>query len=447
MKQRPEIALTEMQLCNDADVPLLYKLCSDTTSSITATPAGSGCIPPRAEQRCFLTWRRSKYQQIEQDMKTPKLILITNFVEQEIDKNQTVVTKLIARIHSEGEQAGREIPLMKFTFERKEVILSSETLTANRAASKKHQTCHSNNTHSEKQHTSPPPDLKCLRKRSVLIGIWRFAVVSVDFIDSMEKEINAAVPSSSNSSSISNFSNDTNSRVSYLSSVKSNVTGLSGIFPFSSRITSSSFSSFKTDRSKICRYCLSDDAISNWLAPCKCIGTMKWVHLSCFEQWLSFAPYTMKYSCAICNYVYRRQWKLKPYKHWQWPQFRLRITDIFGIYFDITLTYRIYRYFPRCLDNRFSIDVCFMEVVMSFERMKHDKWEACESFGNGFSDGDQFSRTNLKICRFCYVEGSGEIDWLRPCKCSGSMLWVHKQCFNSWLGKASGRSRIQCQIC
>ncbi|KAL3995102.1 RING-variant domain family protein [Acanthocheilonema viteae] len=84
---------------------------------------------------------------------------------------------------------------------------------------------------------------------------------------------------------------------------------------------------------------------------------------------------------------------------------------------------------------------------MSFERMKHDKWEACESFGNGFSDGDQFSRTNLKICRFCYVEGSGEIDWLRPCKCSGSMLWVHKQCFNSWLGKASGRSRIQCQIC
>ncbi|KAL3995100.1 hypothetical protein ACH3XW_24405 [Acanthocheilonema viteae] len=134
MKQRPEIALTEMQLCNDADVPLLYKLCSDTTSSITATPAGSGCIPPRAEQRCFLTWRRSKYQQIEQDMKTPKLILITNFVEQEIDKNQTVVTKLIARIHSEGEQAGREIPLMKFTFERKEVILSSETLTANRAA-------------------------------------------------------------------------------------------------------------------------------------------------------------------------------------------------------------------------------------------------------------------------------------------------------------------------
>ncbi|VDO51773.1 unnamed protein product [Brugia timori] len=107
-----------------------------------------------------------------------------------------------------------------------------------------------------------------------------------------------------------------------------------------------------TDHSKVCRYCLSDDETSEWLAPCKCIGTMKWVHLSCFEQWLSFAPYAMKYSCAICSYVYRRQWKLKSYKNWHWPQFHLRITDLLGIYFDITLTYRIYRYFPRCLDNR-----------------------------------------------------------------------------------------------
>uniref|UniRef100_A0A0R3S0Q3 Reverse transcriptase domain-containing protein n=1 Tax=Elaeophora elaphi TaxID=1147741 RepID=A0A0R3S0Q3_9BILA len=129
MKQRPDIALTEMQLCNDADVPLLFKLCSDTTSSITAAPAGSGCIPPRAEQRCFLTWRRSKHQQIQQDMKAPKLILITNFVEQEIDNNQTMITKLIARMHSEGEKAQGEIPLMKFTFERKEVISPTEILS------------------------------------------------------------------------------------------------------------------------------------------------------------------------------------------------------------------------------------------------------------------------------------------------------------------------------
>ncbi|EFO21533.2 hypothetical protein LOAG_06957 [Loa loa] len=160
----------------------------------------------------------------------------------------------------------------------------------------------------------------------------------------------SATLSSSNSSS--NISNACDSKFSYLSNVESNIAVLSGLFPFSSQVTSSSFSSVMTDRSKICRYCLSDDDVSEWLAPCKCIGTMKWVHLSCFEQWLSFAPYTMKYSCAICHYVYRRQWRLKPYKHWHWPQLRLRITDLFGIYFDIILTYRICRYFPRCLDDR-----------------------------------------------------------------------------------------------
>ncbi|KAM3718756.1 Alpha-1-antichymotrypsin [Dirofilaria immitis] len=125
MKQRPDIALTEMQLCNNADVPLLFKLRSDTISRIMASPAGSGCIPPRAEQRCFLTWRLQMHQQEQQNMKAPKLILITNFVEQEIDDNQTVETKLI-----EGKRSEEQIPLMKFTFEKKQIISPSETFSA-----------------------------------------------------------------------------------------------------------------------------------------------------------------------------------------------------------------------------------------------------------------------------------------------------------------------------
>ncbi|KAM3718753.1 E3 ubiquitin-protein ligase [Dirofilaria immitis] len=87
---------------------------------------------------------------------------------------------------------------------------------------------------------------------------------------------------------------------------------------------------------------------------------------------------------------------------------------------------------------------------MHLENMKNNNWEIYKSFDEStdvVNQANQSSRTDIKICRFCYVEGSGEIDWLRPCKCSGSMLWVHKQCFNSWLGKASGRSGIQCQIC
>lgn len=74
-----------------------------------------------------------------------------------------------------------------------------------------------------------------------------------NLVDSMEEEIGATVSSSSSSdSSSSNFSNDDTGRVSYLSNVKSNITLLSGIFPLSSRITSSSSGSITTDRSKVC---------------------------------------------------------------------------------------------------------------------------------------------------------------------------------------------------
>uniref|UniRef100_A0A915PVE3 RING-CH-type domain-containing protein n=1 Tax=Setaria digitata TaxID=48799 RepID=A0A915PVE3_9BILA len=84
---------------------------------------------------------------------------------------------------------------------------------------------------------------------------------------------------------------------------------------------------------------------------------------------------------------------------------------------------------------------------MHLESIEDYKREICESFLDESNGADGHSRAHVKICRFCYVEGSGDIEWLRPCKCSGSMLWVHKQCFNSWLRKASGKNRMQCQIC
>uniref|UniRef100_A0A183DDW8 Secreted protein n=1 Tax=Gongylonema pulchrum TaxID=637853 RepID=A0A183DDW8_9BILA len=45
-----------------------------------------------------LTWRRSLRSERWGDEKAPKLILITNFVEQEISDTQTVTTKLLGII-------------------------------------------------------------------------------------------------------------------------------------------------------------------------------------------------------------------------------------------------------------------------------------------------------------------------------------------------------------
>ncbi|VDN19798.1 unnamed protein product [Gongylonema pulchrum] len=102
---------------------------------------------------------------------------------------------------------------------------------------------------------------------------------------------------------------------------------------------------------------MSDENISEWLSPCKCLGTIKWVHTSCFEQWMDVAANPMKYRCAICSYVYRRQWKLKPYKLWHWPRLNLGFSDILEIYIDISLTYRLFRDLPRCLDSKISFMV------------------------------------------------------------------------------------------
>ncbi|VDM95269.1 unnamed protein product [Thelazia callipaeda] len=195
---------------------------------------------------------------------------------------------------------------------------------------------------------------------------------------------------------------------------------LSGIFSLSHHSMSPlSSDNNTTDRSKICRYCLSDNDFGDWLSPCKCVGTMKWVHMSCFKQWLFQAPGMKKYDCEICHYVYRRRWSLKPYSQWHWPHLHLRISDILQIYIDIVLTYRLCRYLPCCFNSGFAF----------------------------FLYGSYALWWKLFVCKFCYAEGTGMKGWLRPCKCSGSMLWVHKKCFNLWMRKASTENRLQCQIC
>ncbi len=37
---------------------------------------------------------------------------------------------------------------------------------------------------------------------------------------------------------------------------------------------------------KECRYCLSDDKLEKLIDPCKCEGTMKYVHQDCLEDWI-----------------------------------------------------------------------------------------------------------------------------------------------------------------
>ena len=55
-----------------------------------------------------------------------------------------------------------------------------------------------------------------------------------------------------------------------------------------------------------CRYCLdmSDISDNTLINPCKCSGTVKYLHISCFFMWFLIAPEDKKYNCSICKSLY-----------------------------------------------------------------------------------------------------------------------------------------------
>ncbi|KAB7505003.1 E3 ubiquitin-protein ligase MARCH3 [Armadillidium nasatum] len=49
-----------------------------------------------------------------------------------------------------------------------------------------------------------------------------------------------------------------------------------------------------------CRICYGDDSSEEFISPCKCVGTLKYVHKTCMEMWLG-SRYTNKYICDLCK--------------------------------------------------------------------------------------------------------------------------------------------------
>ena len=54
-------------------------------------------------------------------------------------------------------------------------------------------------------------------------------------------------------------------------------------------------------------------------------------------------------------------------------------------------------------------------------------------------------KTNSMCCRICSDEEcSYEDKWLKPCKCKGSVEWVHFLCIKEWLRHSN---KLKCEIC
>jgi len=52
-----------------------------------------------------------------------------------------------------------------------------------------------------------------------------------------------------------------------------------------------------------CRFCLEDDVKDNLISPCKCNGSIKYIHRECLNDWIKINP-EMFYQCPTCKYYY-----------------------------------------------------------------------------------------------------------------------------------------------
>ena len=74
-------------------------------------------------------------------------------------------------------------------------------------------------------------------------------------------------------------------------------------------------SSIKSE--KICRICHCGVEDEQFISPCKCSGSLGFIHQSCLQSWLNIAGKTNRKQCELCHYDFKLQSTLKPLSEWK----------------------------------------------------------------------------------------------------------------------------------
>uniref|UniRef100_A0A1I8A8Q9 RING-CH-type domain-containing protein n=1 Tax=Steinernema glaseri TaxID=37863 RepID=A0A1I8A8Q9_9BILA len=104
-----------------------------------------------------------------------------------------------------------------------------------------------------------------------------------------------------------------------------------------------------------CKYCYSDETIGRWMTPCKCAGSIRYVHSGCFSHWLSVAPFQQQSQCNTCKHIYKKHWSLKGFREWSVPRLDVTWWDTFEILLDFYSTFKLVRGFIALANGRRSI--------------------------------------------------------------------------------------------
>lgn len=82
-------------------------------------------------------------------------------------------------------------------------------------------------------------------------------------------------------------------------------------FSFSTHRFGSSSSQASQNSGDICRIChCESDPQNPLLTPCYCSGSLKYVHQTCLQQWLTASETN---SCELCKFPFIMHTKIKPF--------------------------------------------------------------------------------------------------------------------------------------
>ncbi|XP_045111197.1 E3 ubiquitin-protein ligase MARCHF11-like isoform X3 [Portunus trituberculatus] len=79
-------------------------------------------------------------------------------------------------------------------------------------------------------------------------------------------------------------------------------------------------SSSSTASMPMCRICHhpQGDGLDTLISPCRCAGTMQFIHQGCLNKWLEVKRCKKAPVCELCNYQFHRHKKFRVH-HWQLP--------------------------------------------------------------------------------------------------------------------------------
>ncbi|KAL4578009.1 hypothetical protein LXL04_014124 [Taraxacum kok-saghyz] len=100
-----------------------------------------------------------------------------------------------------------------------------------------------------------------------------------------------------------------------------------------------------------CRICLETDG-RDFIAPCKCRGTSKYVHRECLDHWRAVREGYVFAHCTTCKAPYHLRVHVLADRKWRTMKLRFFVTrDILFIFFSVQIVISILAYLVYLLDG------------------------------------------------------------------------------------------------